>query len=555
MGRADFDIFVDNQRVRAGTQLTGAVYIDAQKEIAGTALMVRLVGMERSTVAFERGDYSSNKRVPQKLKGAVKGVQGMMDMMGGDDPNNFRGIQTKEASRPVLRVEVPVGTQDMIDSKKIAPGKYKLPFTLDLPASLPATMDVYEDLGHCEIAYEIEAHLEGSGYFKDYKTSRPVYIHAKPPDEDMVPVPFEGPPETMPIKILCCYHQGDMTYGGRMDNTVLGGGQSAIVTMAGVNNSLLQVNSVVASLVQTTTWEAGGHTQQYEKMLFTRDFGEWEDLQAITNDEFEQSKSLGGDRENEKQKIWQDLKAGSHKITIQVPTSVTPTYEGELVKVSHVLRVRLISQFYFDCIAPCPKLEIPLQILAASDEVLASMPAIVLPQFAYDAALIVASAVTVANHQMIIGGMQIEDEEEIVYTEPIAEGDPSIAVFIEAMKKTAQHHIFVIQKTQDPNWRPIFSTILANDFGAVLAEVDLDFRKMDVAITLARECTYFTCAHLVAGVKTCPDWMRASMVGQLLPYCKDLQENQALIQNELSEWDRTVTHDAFSQQAIASSEV
>jgi hypothetical protein len=121
--------------------------------------------------------------------------------------------------------------------------------------------------------------------------------------------------------------------------------------MAGINNSLLQVNSVVASLIQTTTWEAGGYTQEDEKTLYTHDFGEWDDLQAITNDELQQSKSLGGDRANEKQKIWQDLKDGSHKITIHVPTSVTPTYEGELVKVSHVIRIRLISQFYFDCIA------------------------------------------------------------------------------------------------------------------------------------------------------------------------------------------------------------
>jgi hypothetical protein len=92
---------------------------------------------------------------------------------------------------------------------------------------------------------------------------------------------------------------------------------------------------------------------------------------------------------------------------------------------------------------------------------------------------------------MIIGGVQVENEEEIVYTEPIVEGDPSIPVLIEAMKKTAQHHIFVIQTTQDPNWRPLFSSISIAGVGAVLAEVDLDFRKIVVAITLAREMHVF----------------------------------------------------------------
>ena len=160
MGRTDFAIFVEDQRVVAGSKLHGAVYLDAAKVISGSAVVVRLFGEETCVVNYEEGDWSRRKMIPKAFKPVVKGMQQLTECFG-DDNNRYERHRSKDANIRILSVEIPVGSESMIANKKIEPGKYKLPFEIDLPASIPASMHVNVEEGHCEIRYMMEAQLEG----------------------------------------------------------------------------------------------------------------------------------------------------------------------------------------------------------------------------------------------------------------------------------------------------------------------------------------------------------------------------------------------------------
>lgn len=547
MGKAGFDVFIQDQRVVAGNKMRGFVLIDATKQISGSAVMVRLSGEEKTTVRYEEGDWSRNKMVGKHLKPAVKGVQSMMKCF---EDNNYERTNTKDASVSILSVEVPVGSQSMIANKKIEPGKYKLPFEIDLPPSLPASMHVSQEEGHCEIYYEIEAHLEGSGWFSDYKASRVVYMQAKPIDESNSAVPFEGPPETMPIRLLRCKHVGDMTYACHMQNTVLACGQAAQVSMACQNNSTLGISSVVAELVQVTSWEAGGYESEYEKTIQSETLPNWDALQPITNEKLEERKSVASERDTStEEKILEDLNGDAHKVTIRVPNTAHPTYEGQLMSIKHILRIRLVSTYYLDFVAPCPKVEIPIRIWASDQNQL--MPAFDLPAWANDLAnLVVASAVYIPTQAIAYSGVVVLEEETDT---PVPEvyGEPSIELFLDAMKKTSNHLGLANQKTNENSWSKVWQNLSPTNYRAILGEVHLDFRKGEVAVVLAKKSSNnFTCAHVASGTKSCPDWMKAGLVDELLKYVTDFNENKNVIISQLSDWEKLVLRESLKDTVV-----
>jgi hypothetical protein len=55
----------------------------------------------------------------------------------------------------------------------------------------------------------------------------------------------------------------------------------------------------------------------------------------------------------------------------------------------------------------------------------------------------------------------------------------------------------------------------------------------------------FTCAHVVAALAVTPAWDRAALVRSVLVYCDDLEMQHTTIQDQLSEWEQSVTGRAF----------
>lgn len=552
MGQTDFEVIVEKQPVMAGGKLCGAVYIDAEKQISGSMLIVSLTGEEKAVVNYEEGDWSARKMIPKRLKPVVKGVQSGIEMLQGcfdsNDHNDYKRHRTKDASVRIFSVEIPVGTEDMINNKKIEPGKYKMPFEIDLPPSIPATMYLQVEDGNCEIEYQLEAQLKGSGWFNDFKAHRGVHIQARPADESNMVVPYEAPPETMPIRLAKCKNLGEMTYACNLDNTVLEAGKPTQVTIACLNHSTLGVSSVVAEMIQVTSWEASGFESEHEKAIFSRSFPQWPDLDPIADDQITLGAS-SADKANIEAKLFEELKTGAHQITINVPVNATPSYEGQLISIKHLVRVRLVSQYHIDFVAPCPKLDIPVQVLATNKNM--NTPVVNLPAWAADVAnFVVATAVSASVQDFQYQGIIVEDEEEDAPV-PVIMGEPSFEALLTAMKKTSNDLGLVSQKVVDPAWKSVFAKISPADLGIMLKEVNQDFRKTAVADLVARTCDNFVCSHVLAALRESPEWMRTAMVVALLYHAKDLETNKSMVLKDLTDWEKLVVEDALKEQQEA----
>ena len=240
--------------------------------------------------------------------------------------------------------------------------------------------------------------------------------------------------------------------------------------------------------------------------------------------------------EQEGHKIYATLKRENHKLTVQIPFNAIPTYKGPLIHVRHVLRIKFVSPLLFNKLAPFPRVEIPLQVFDASDKDL-GLPPIIPPDWVEEGALMVADAVIAGPDQMTLG----DNEANVLTT-----GEPSSDLLLTHLGESANAEALIGQKIHDPSWKPVMETINPETFGSVLRAIPLDFRKLVVAIVLAKVSRNMTCLHAVAALRASPDWMRASMVRHLLPYCVDLVLNKAQLLAELTDWEKTVTEYEFA---------
>jgi hypothetical protein len=79
--------------------------------------------------------------------------------------------------------------------------------------------------------------------------------------------------------------------------------------------------------------------------------------------------------------------------------------------------------------------------------------------------------------------------------------------------------------------------------GEVTVVFDLPRFAGQCAAALDPHC--FTCAHVVAALAVTPAWDRAALVRSVLVYCDDLEMQHTTIQDQLSEWEQSVTGRAF----------
>lgn len=523
--RADFQVYVENQRVKAGSTLCGAVFLDVSKPISGNSVVVNFVGTEETVVMADSKDMSKRSNVPKKLRPVVKGAQAAAEcttaLIGGSSAAKASRLATddkqteKEENRTIMSVELPVGTQDMIDSRRISPGQYKLPFEINLPPLLPASFGIEQQEGSCTVKYFLEAQLKGSGIFKDYKDCIQVYVDAKPVDEGQISVPFEGPPKEFTVRMLGRFGNGGaMTYACHASNTVVGCGQEIKVKFACINNSTMGVRDVVATLKQYVEWKAKGFSHEHCDRIVSKSFGTWDDLKPVSAKEVKQRREAASkpkgttvstdDRTTatdveEDTRILTALLDERHSLSIQIPTNVIPTYEGPLIRVRHVLQVKVVSQVLFNFIAPCRKIEIPIQIFDATDKHL-GLPPIVPPNWVEDGALIVAQAVLAGTGQMNyhVSSPQASGKEgggnnNLV---PDRRHSPSLEVLLQELRQSSNAESVMSQKVQDPDWQRVFQQMSPSGCAALLQAVDLDFRKLVVAIVLADKCgRRFTCQH------------------------------------------------------------
>lgn len=176
----------------------------------------------------------------------------------------------------------------------------------------------------------------------------------------------------------------------------------------------------------------------------------------------------------------------------------------------------------------------------------------------------VAPMATAPTEDMILGGaveyysnvaevvdneFALDEEEEgeidipaaTTLSPPTSTSAPNIDSLLQEMVFSISDYDIISTKLRDPNWSLVLSQITAEQYGSILAHVNMDTDQPRVALLLAKHLgTKFNCDYGQSAAKNAAEWTRTTTVKEILPYCIDLQANHHKITAELSAWDQTV---------------
>jgi hypothetical protein len=450
-----------------------------------------------------------------------------------------------------------VNTLQMIQNGRIPPGKYQVPFDIELPDYLPASLSVVSGRNVCKINYNLKAVLKGSGTFYNYNCDRTVTIKAKPMTQKELqePVPFEGQPVVQDIYFLCCLNRGSVTLGARLENTVLSkSGDPVTLSVECRNNATVQIKEITAELTQQVRWTAKGHSgwRNHKLAKLTFNQSQMRNFQPTT-----QALLRGDSVRQQGDQMLRELRDGAHNQPLAIlPGPALASYQGGVMSIEHKLKITMMTGA---CVTN-PEIVIPVRVVetgtsGASNSSAPPAPpptesAFVPSYFAGDD-VISAETIKVHSNPYSTGGTVVEggtDEEIAVwpFSTTSSEAQPaSMDKLLTEMKYSVGDLEIVKRYIDDPDWKYLFKSITPSQYAEILKKVDSDFDQPAVAVLIAEHTSNFTCQHVVSAIHITSDWNRATFVEKLFKLCKDSTTNSNVIKQELTDWEKTVTARVF----------
>jgi hypothetical protein len=516
----------------AGSKLTGTVYATTtgdEKKSDSDRLQVFLIGKEDVCVRYTTTHSNGNNGTTTQTHYAY-------------------------AKRDIVRVSIPligVGTS-------VNPGNHAYPFEVQLPDHIPTSMMHTGDGGHCNIVYKIK--VEVSGKWRNHNIETPIVVLARPPDSS--PVPNFVEPTTQAITMCCCIPRGNITFGASIDDTRVGRGEVMSVNFGCKNEASTEIEYVEAYINEKIGWSAHGHSSKTKHKIVERRFNETDDMQKRSK---EQMRQLKEDLDSEirsrglKDELYREILAavqeGNNKATIEIPFTANHTYMGSCMSVSHTLTIKVKTA----SMSSNPERKMPIQIVT---EVSAAngmtgdyaAPSAPLPEGWNSSNTTVSPLQGGMTANTVFGGGVTSGDNDIDVTyDPMMENlggpvTPSLQALLKEVEMSISAKSTIEGRIADPSWKnAVFAQLQPNDLVMIVKKVTMEFDQTDVAVLIAPAVSNFTCAYIVALVRSVSDWMRTQFVQKLLQFCTDLQTNSGLILAELSDWERISTERDFEQ--------
>jgi hypothetical protein len=457
------------------------------------------------------------------------------------------------SKRDIVRTVIPLLSTESSSAEFQAGGQYAVPFQVQIPDNVPSSMMHGADGGHCNIVYKLKAEAKG-GMFNP-KQELPLTIVAKPPSSS--PVPNLVTPVSTDIKLCCCIHKGTITIAANVDDTRVGGGEILSVDFGCKNEASADLKNVIATIKQEVRWSSHGHSSYTHQAITQNNFSLTDEMRARSKSQLRQinsdmdsgmrSRGMSDDMYRE---ILAAVRDGSNKVRLLIPFNACSTYQGSLIEVQHYLTIEANTGFG----STNPKIRIPLQIVTPEDRgspdtSTTPSPANVTP-LSGDWTTIQAD--TGGGGFTSYGGDVVDGEGEITidsFDLPTNIGGPteySLPSLLREIKGSMSVKSKLEEMIRDDEWKPVLSALQPQDVVAIIKQVTLEFDQADVTILVASVVDNFTCAYTVTILRSVSDWMRIQFVQKLISVCTDLRENQSLIVNELSDWERVSTELDFA---------
>jgi hypothetical protein len=454
------------------------------------------------------------------------------------------------SKRDIVRTVIPLLSPESSSVEFQAGGQYAVPFQVQIPDNVPSSMICGVDGGYCNIVYKLKAEVKG-GMFKNL----PLTIVAKPPSSS--PVPNLVTPVSTNIKVCCCIHKGTITIAANVDDTRVGGGEIVSVDIGCKNEASADLENVIATIKEKVRWSSHGHISGYTQVIVQNKFSLTDEMRARSKSQLRQIKSeknsgmrSRGMSDDMYREILAAVRDGSNKVRLLIPFNACSTYQGSLIEVQHYLTIEANTGFG----STNPKIRIPLQIVTPEDRgspdtSTTPSPANVTP-LSGDWTTIQAD--TGGGGFTSYGGDVVDGEGEITidsFDLPTNIGGPteySLPSLLREIKGSMSVKSKLEEMIRDDEWKPVLSALQPQDVVAIIKQVTLEFDQADVTILVASVVDNFTCAYTVTILRSVSDWMRIQFVQKLISVCTDLRENQSLIVNELSDWERVSTELDFA---------
>jgi Arrestin (or S-antigen), C-terminal domain/Arrestin (or S-antigen), N-terminal domain len=501
----------------AGSRLKGSLSIVLDHEIKCKALTLQFVGQESTRVKYTTTHNNGT--------------------------TSTTTTHYANSSRNLFAVDLSSFENSLVvtNEGRALPGMYEVPYEVDLPDSLPSTMTEAYNSGYCKIMYQLKAEFTGSGVLWNYKYETEIEVVAKPLETE--PIPYAAPPVTENVRFFCCFSRGSVVFGAKVNDTRLDHGETSPVSLSCCNNTTVIIKSIDAALMQECHWTATSHSESCTRTLQQVTFPSFNS--ESSRDLLAPRKSLVTTTEavpmTERDLVFRDIESGKHTGNVTMPFTAHCSYAGSLMTIKHYILVKV----HMGCCVNNPEIRIPVQSGVArpvTTTYQTNMGNI-------ESDMILEPNVVVPN-AIVYGGKPTnwegDVEPDIDFTAQPTEEKPSVAVLLEQMEVSIMDMDIVQDKVNDKAWTSVFQMLSPTDFGKIVQKVNSEFDQPKVAVTVAIVMPQFTCAHLLAALTTTAQWNRSALTEQLLPFCRDLIQNQNLILSELDDWEKITTEKAFA---------
>lgn len=221
-------------------------------------------------------------------------------------------------------------------NRKVAKGLYSQPFEFMLPASLPSSTQFPKANGKSfqgQIQYRLSA---GMG---DLCVDQVFDVISAPIGPSILPCISE--PTTHELKQARILSKGYISVGACVDNSHVGRGETMRVSVSCRNDSLCNIDRIRVKLTELIEYKAGDESHALKNELVG--------IKDVHLPGLQRSRSQDNLRLSKKRKqqnmatryseILGDLRSGNNKFKITIPKTARDSYDGNLIKISHSLKI------------------------------------------------------------------------------------------------------------------------------------------------------------------------------------------------------------------------
>ena len=270
---------------------------------------------------------------------------------------------------------------------RIPTGKYQIPFSVELPKSIPGTfVHGNPSVDGCQIRYYFKAELQGSGRMWNYHKEENIHVESSGGiffcndyrklhvngliklhvesnggifsnlnncrnlevlHENPDPVPYNAPPVTRKIW-SCFFPVGSISLAAQFDNVRVHKGQECRINISCRNHSVKEIDSVKATLRQRFNWIgcsiAGSRPQSLLSMDSTHSLF-FQGSLATESKTAQQAQDISWELRD----IHREVNNARHSATFTIPRNVGMmcSYCGRFITISHHLELEVSTSGRF----------------------------------------------------------------------------------------------------------------------------------------------------------------------------------------------------------------